>query len=43
MALAGNIGNAKIAGLTDQLHMTGNQYNLMLVRHSPEHRLFLSL
>jgi len=25
-----NIGNAKIAGLTEDLHMTGSQYNLTL-------------
>ena len=26
-----NIGNAKIEGLTDDLHMTGNQYNIAVL------------
>ncbi|TCD71732.1 hypothetical protein EIP91_005498 [Steccherinum ochraceum] len=26
----GNIGNAKLQGLTDQLHLTGNKYNIAL-------------
>lgn len=29
----GNIGNAKIQGLTSQLHLTGNQYNIALTMY----------
>lgn len=30
----GNIGNAKLEGLTTQLHLEGNRYNIALVRIS---------
>ncbi|KAF8063507.1 MFS general substrate transporter [Lyophyllum atratum] len=29
----GNIGNAKLQGLTNQLHLTGNQYNIALTMY----------
>ncbi|KAF8331177.1 hypothetical protein F5887DRAFT_999108 [Amanita rubescens] len=29
----GNIGNAKLEGLTTQLHLTGNRYNIALTMY----------
>lgn len=36
-------GNAKLQGLTEQLHLVGNQYNIALVSKPRFYTIFLKL